>query len=123
MIRQRRVVSYERVRGTKFGTGYLLSCGHYVYGHVRGRGYHPKTKRCPACEAEAAEKGANAAERTRRFEHLWGTLVAKRARLRNLKLSGRTGYQLHMPKLAVNRAAIALWDEFPDEALRLGVRV
>ena len=64
----------------------------------------------------------DANERTTRFETLWGTLVAKRNRLRELRAAGCYGFQLQAPRAAANRAAVALSREFPAEARCLGVQ-
>lgn len=63
----------------------------------------------------------NAHSRAARFQELYDALVAKRNRLEELKRIGRYGYQLRMPRVALNRAAKALKAEFPDEAKMLGI--
>lgn len=63
----------------------------------------------------------NAHARANRFQELYDALVAKRNRLEELKRLGRYGYQLRMPRVALNRVAKALKDEFPAEAKMVGV--
>lgn len=47
-------------------------------------------------------------QKVERFESLWGTYIAKLARLDELKAAGRYGYQLRMPKKAIGLAWSAL---------------
>ena len=44
------------------------------------------------------------------FEWYWSQYISKLARLDELKAKGRYGYQLHMPKKAIQKARIAMED-------------
>lgn len=44
------------------------------------------------------------------FEELWGAYIDKLARLDELKAAGRYGYQLRMPKKAIEKAYFAMRD-------------
>ena len=50
------------------------------------------------------------AEKIAKWESLWAAYVAKLARLDELRVQGRYGYQLNQPKRAVRIAAKAIRD-------------
>jgi hypothetical protein len=49
-------------------------------------------------------------KRMESFEWYWKNYITKLARLDELKAAGRYGYQLRMPKLAIETARIAMVD-------------